>query len=181
MAETITTNKRPRVDSDGRTESPEAKRIRESLIDILDDESGDRDDATQDLAFFMKSFEEEISLSPSNSLPTPSLAAPDSAESQPELGFLLEASDDELGLPPTSSGVEDEKEGVVDVFRGVSEAVGFDPIWGFGDEIMGSGFGFGFSVEEEEPVIFGGLFDDPDAVYGSSSEFSWRTESLPAL
>lgn len=192
MAETVsgysaTSNKRPRVDSDDSsldaTESPEAKRLRENLIDILEDESGDRDEATQDLASLMKSFGEEIGLySPNsvNSLPPPMVS--NSGESQPDLGFLLEASDDELGLPPTSSGEENEK-GVFDVLRGAPEAVGFDPIWGFGDDLMGSGFGFGFCAEEreeEESVVFGGLFDYPDAS-SEFSEFSWRTESLPAL
>lgn len=189
-------NKRPRVDSDESSpESLEAKRLRETfLLDILGDEDGsDRDPTTQDLAFFMKSFEEEIGLSSSpDSLAPPSQTpAPELGESQPDLGFLLEASDDELGLPPTtsSSGEENENENEDgDLLRGASETVGFDQMFGFEDEIpCYDALGYGIRAEEkndEESVDFGGLFDFSDTVSGPPSDFSefpWRPESLPAL
>lgn len=190
-------NKRPRVDSDeSPPESPEAKRICENLLGILDEEDAlaDRalDPATQDLVTFMKSFEEEIGLSVDSVHPLSlmSESASDSGESQPELGFLLEASDDELGLPPTTSGAEEkngEAEGGGDILRGPSEAVGFGHMWGFEDEIpCYDALHFGIRTDdrnEEEPVVFGGLFDYPDDGSGplDFSDFSWRQESLPAL
>ncbi|XP_058091540.1 uncharacterized protein LOC131237667 [Magnolia sinica] len=191
MAETHS-NKRVRVDSDeSHTESPdssEAKRFRADILDILDDvdASGDRDPAIEDLATVMKSLEEEISLSLTAPPPFP-LSESDSSESQPDLGYLLEASDDELGLPPTSSSAENDKESV-DVLRGETETAEFGQIWGFEDEIPSyDALGFGICAEgeknEDEPVFFGGLFDYPDVVSGPSdfSELSWRPESLPAL
>ncbi|KAL2508396.1 uncharacterized protein Fot_32043 [Forsythia ovata] len=52
----------------------------------------------------MKSFEEEIMGSPSLTMDVVDLKLA-SEESQPDLGHLLEASDDELGFPPSSSPV----------------------------------------------------------------------------
>ncbi|XP_058088192.1 uncharacterized protein LOC131235094 [Magnolia sinica] len=187
MAETESRNrKRVRVDSDDllefHTESPEfpeAKRFHADLLEILDDAdtAGDRN---EDLVTVMKSFEEEIT----SSFPPPPASASDSGESQPDLGYLLEASDDELGLPPTaSSGAETEE----DILRGPSETFGFGQIWGFDDEIPSyDALEFGIrevKENEEEPFVFEGLFDYSDVDYGQSdfSEVSWRTESLPAL
>ncbi|KAJ8641872.1 hypothetical protein MRB53_018566 [Persea americana] len=185
-------NKRPRVDLDESSpdspESPETKRLRENILDILDDEDApDRDPATQDLASFMKSFEEEIGLSSSDSLHPPSQES-EVGESLPDLGFLLGASDDELGLPPTSSSGEENEKDEEDILRGPSETVGFDQMWGFEDEIpCYDVLGYGIRSEEkheEDSVVLGGLFDFSDAVSGPPSEFSefpWRPESLPAL
>ncbi|KAJ6853584.1 uncharacterized protein M6B38_113170 [Iris pallida] len=175
-------------------DSPEAKRIRaDFILDILDDESRpdndppgsdsgpDTDPAIDDLYSVMRSLEEEIATTaflPSSyppSAPTPS----DSNPNQPDLGFLLEASDDELGLPPPG-GIA----GPSDVVGGASDDVGFGKIWGFDDDFHLE-FGFGseegdYNGSDDGPVIFdGGLFD-----CGGAPEFSdltWRTEFLPAV
>ncbi|KAL2546476.1 hypothetical protein Fot_15709 [Forsythia ovata] len=80
---------------------PEVKRLREDLLESLSDES-DFCTTNQDLDSFMKSFEEEIMGSPSPTVDVVDLKSA-SEESQPDLGYLLEASDDELGLPPSAS------------------------------------------------------------------------------
>ncbi|XP_010263565.1 PREDICTED: uncharacterized protein LOC104601793 [Nelumbo nucifera] len=192
---TATNNKRVRDDSeDLESDSPEAKRIRDNLLDILDDADTvlDRNPGNQDLASVIKSFEEEISLPPSQ-LP-PEVEVAHSTESQPDLGYLLEASDDELGLPPTfsSSSGEEEKNEEDDILCVSSDAIGFDQIWGFDDDIPSyDSLGFGISSENNnndegnagEFVALGGLFDYSDVFSGSSdfSDSSWRPESLPAL
>lgn len=202
--------KRIRIDSDNSTEStlvnsedsdlnsPETHLSEEDLLNILNDSDivTDRDPAIQGLDSVIKSFEEEILV------PAPAPAAPavidqtsDSGESQPELGYLLEASDDELGLPPTTSSGEEVKIEAVD-FEASSagpETVGLDGILlGFENEIPSyDSFEFGIGVDSEsnlndnnsEFVALGGLFDYSDQSYdpAGDSELLWRPESLPAL
>ena len=198
--------KRIRIDSDNSAEStlfnsensdlnsPETQLSEEDLLNILDDSDivTDRDPAIQGLDSVIKSFEEEILV------PAPAPAAPavidqtsDSGESQPELGYLLEASDDELGLPPTTSSGEEVKIEAVDFEA--SSAVGLDGILlGFENEIPSyDSFEFGIGVDSEsnlndnnsEFVALGGLFDYSDQSYdpAGDSELLWRPESLPAL
>lgn len=165
--------------------SPEAQRIHEDLLNILDDSDvvTDRDSAIQGLDSVIRSFEEEILI------PSPALAVldlpSDSGESQPELGYLLGASDDELGLPPTITSGEEARIEAVDFETGSSDAVGLDGILGFENEMRSyDSFEFGLGVDpnsnvndsSSEFVPLGGLFDHSDM-----SEFSWRPESLPAL
>ncbi|KAF8407822.1 hypothetical protein HHK36_006958 [Tetracentron sinense] len=188
--EEYSNKKRVRDDSvESESDSPEAKRIRDNLLDILDDSDSvvDRNASTQDLASFMKSFEEEI-FTPSVAAPLPEVnLTSDSDESQPDIVYLLEASDDELGLPPTfSSSGEEEKNDEVDLVRDSSDAVGLSEIWGFEDVISSfeSYDSLGFGVGEEknsngEFVTLEGLFDYSDP--SDFSDFSWRSESLPAL
>ncbi|TMW88639.1 hypothetical protein EJD97_018291 [Solanum chilense] len=88
-----------RVNSD----STEVKQIREEILDILDEQEiiTDRLQEVEDLDSVIKSFEEEIvhpSIQQTNL---------DSVDSQPDLGYLLEASDNELGLPPTVLSSDD--------------------------------------------------------------------------
>ncbi|KAK9278299.1 hypothetical protein L1049_027864 [Liquidambar formosana] len=165
--------------------SPDVKRIQDDLFDILDDSDTvtDRDPAIQGLDSVIKSFEEEILVQPPANFDLTS----DSGESQPELGYLLEASDDELGLPPTiSSSGEEGKTEDVGLPAIVSDAVGLSEILGFDDEIPSyESYAFGIVGELEnhnntnaEFVTLGGLFDYSD---GDFSEFSWRPETLPAL
>ena len=198
--------KRIRIDSDNSAEStlvnlensdlnsPETQLSEEDLLNILNDSDivTDRDPAIQGLDSVIKSFEEEILV------PAPAPAAPavidqtsDSGESQPELGYLLEASDDELGLPPTTSSGEEVKIEAVDFEA--SSAVGLDGILlGFENEIPSyDSFEFGIGVDSEsnlndnnsEFVALGGLFDYSDQSYdpAGDSELLWRPESLPAL
>ncbi|XP_008797790.1 uncharacterized protein LOC103712879 [Phoenix dactylifera] len=206
--------KRSREESE---ESPEAKRLRADLFfDILDDDSDadERDPATQDLASVMKIFEEEIAHPPPPRPPVapdaadPSLPAADFENPrQPELGYLLEASDDELGLPPTVPSSSDEggdagepevpssKVEVAVEVEAEAEDVGFGQIWAFDDEISGCYDGLEFVARQQddreaavaaadEAVFFdGGLFDYPDVLCGPSdfADVSWRSESLPAI
>ena len=174
--------KRVRDDSVGSSEldSPDVKRLRENLLDFLDD--SDPNPTIQELDSLMKSFEEEISSSP---VPVVDLTS-DSGESQPDLGYLLEASDDELGLPPSSS---EEVKNVVEteLIRVSSDSSGIGEFWGFEDQIpsydsfeLGTGDGYNNS---NAYVEFNGLFEYSD-VYFDSSDFSdptWRHETLPAL
>ncbi|KAK6116346.1 hypothetical protein DH2020_049808 [Rehmannia glutinosa] len=172
----------PELDSD----SPEVKRLRENLLDGLDDES-EFCTASQDLDSFMKSFEEEITASPSaaggEAADVVDLTS-DSGESRPDLGYLLEASDDELGLPPTASSPVGNE--LVRVESESSELGG--EFW----EIPSyDSFGFGFAEAEAEAeaanynggngeyVALDGLFDYSDMGFGSS-DFAWRPETLPA-
>ncbi|XP_059454187.1 uncharacterized protein LOC132184532 [Corylus avellana] len=167
--------------------SPEAKRIHDDLLNILDDSDvvTDRDSAIQGLDSVIRSFEEEILV------PSPAMAAQeltsDSGESQPELGYLLGASDDELGLPPTAASASGEEARIeaVDFETRSSDAVGLDGMLGFENEMRSyDSFEFGIGVDSDihvndggsEFVPLGGLFDHSDV-----SEFSWRPESLPAL
>ncbi|KAJ8564723.1 hypothetical protein K7X08_001183 [Anisodus acutangulus] len=93
--EQMNRKKRVRVNSDeSEFNSPEVKKLRENLLDDFDD--SEFSSTCHDFDDFMKSFEEEIT-------PAPAPEVVDlTDESQLELGYLLEASDDELGLPPAS-------------------------------------------------------------------------------
>lgn len=177
--------KRVRDDSDESVlESPEAKRLRDDLLEFFDD--ADEAPYTQDLDSVMRSLQEEISASSS---PAPLCVTSDSGESQPQIGYLLEASDDELGLPPPgNSSAPPEKKGeeaVTELVRVSSDSSGIGELWEFDDQIpsydsFGLGSGFGFESNTEY-VAFDGLFDHSD-VYYDSADFSepWRHESLPA-
>ncbi|KAF8378689.1 hypothetical protein HHK36_030038 [Tetracentron sinense] len=188
--EDYSNKKRVRYDSEeSELESPEAKRIRDNLLDILDDSDSviDRNPATEDLVSVMKSFEEEISNSSPAPLPVVVDLTSDSCEYQPDLGYLLEASDDDLGLPPTtsSSSGEEERNEDADLFRVSPDAVGLGEIWGFDDQIPSYdylGFEFGADSKNGEYVALDrteGLFDYSDS--SDFSDFSWRYESLSAL
>ncbi|XP_022735040.1 uncharacterized protein LOC111288422 [Durio zibethinus] len=160
----------------------EVKRLRDDLLDFLDD--SDSLPINQDLASVMKSFEDEISASASE--PVVALAT-DSGESQPDLGYLLEASDDELGLPPptvTTTGGEEVRSEVAELPRVFSDSSGIGELWGFEDQIPNYD-SFEFGIEDNysgDNVVYDGLFEYPD-VYYDSSEFSgllWRPETLSA-
>ncbi|KAL5726173.1 hypothetical protein ACHQM5_009240 [Ranunculus cassubicifolius] len=184
----VNENKRSREDEPV-SDSPEAKRIRDdlNLLEILDDT--EPAEATQDLASVMKSFEEEICMS--SLLPR---TTSDSGDSQPDLGYLLEASDDELGLPPVFSGSSEEVVEENDVIVVPSCAVGYEQIWRVEDEIP-NGYDFGLGDDEfsgnsngvgngnGEFLTLDGLFDYSDVYSGQSdySDFLYRPESLPAL
>ncbi|TXG74517.1 hypothetical protein ES288_1Z037800v1 [Gossypium darwinii] len=93
---------------DGEDNLPETRHIPEELLNILDDSDpvSGPDPAIQGLDSVIRSFEEEILIPEQVALPETVL---DSGESRPELGFLFEASDDELGLPPSLPAVEVEQ------------------------------------------------------------------------
>ncbi|KAA8532713.1 hypothetical protein F0562_032746 [Nyssa sinensis] len=140
--------KRARDDSDeSELGLPEVKRLKDDLLSNLDDSDLDTT-SPDDLDSFMKSFEEEILASP----PPPATLVyltSDSGESRPDLGYLLEASDDELGLPPsttTTSSSELENSEETELVRVSSDSTGFSELWGFDDQIPSYdslGFGIG--------------------------------------
>ncbi|KAM0019846.1 hypothetical protein Hdeb2414_s0025g00660501 [Helianthus debilis subsp. tardiflorus] len=177
----LSSKKRVRSDSDeSGVDSAEAKKI---LLDILDE--SDVCMVSQDLDSFMKSFQDEISPAPedvtgktteSNQLTEPT----ELTESRVELGFLLEASDDELGLPPTESNKTSE----------LADTVQLSELWGLDDQISSYGlnsfeYEFGYedvnisSYNNGEYVALDGLFDHTDVGFGSS-DLSWQPETLPA-
>ena len=102
--------------------------------------------------------------------------------------YLLEASDDELGLPllGISSNPEAKDEGFGnELIRASSDSFGIGEFWDFDDQILSyDTFEFGGGVSyngNSKYVAFDGLFDHSD-VYYDSGEFaeSWRHDSLPA-
>lgn len=172
MEDTYTGTKRSRGNAE---ELPEAKRLHADLIfDILDDDEigvGERNPASRELEIVMKSLEEEIGRPPAT------VTAEEIGEDrQMEIGYLLEASDDELGLPPPGqSSPEDEAEPVE----------GFGRIWGFEEDGMAGwyeGFsGFGNLSEES----FGAAEDGGAAYFDAGlfdlSDLYLRPESLGGL
>nr|GMD21973.1 uncharacterized protein LOC102593092 [Ipomoea batatas] len=175
--EAMSFKKRVRDDSDELAfNSPEVKRLRENLLDDLDDSEFSA--ATQDLYSFMKSFEDEISASP---LPAPESVSVDdlTAGSLPDLGFLLEASDHELGLPPpTASPSRAESELKTQLVGVSSESIEFGVgggSWGLEEQIPScDSFELGildsenFDFSGGEYVALDGLFDHSDLGFGST-------------
>ncbi|KAL1531814.1 hypothetical protein AAHA92_31908 [Salvia divinorum] len=163
--------KRARDETEAEIDSPEVKRLREDLLDGTDEDS-DLCTSIHDLDSFMKSFEEEIAASPASARGSGAAeegiaeSASDSGESRPDLGYLLEASDDELGIPPPARKEPAPAE---------SDSLEF---W----EADAFGFGFGFGGGEGgagEFVALDGLFDYSDVGFGSGDGL-WRPETLPA-
>ncbi|KAG8053553.1 hypothetical protein GUJ93_ZPchr0001g30260 [Zizania palustris] len=160
----------------------DGKRLRpEDLLDMLDDDV-DAAGAAGDLASVMRSFEEEI-------------AAGDAGDAvgatQPELGFLLEASDDELGLPPATASSSEEEAGAGEP----EEAIEFGgQIWGFEDGIGGGYAGYGLTSPEaaaaaaaaaatewDDDGFDAGLFGFGDELCGPSDLAALRQETMPAV
>ncbi|XP_047331768.1 uncharacterized protein LOC124935375 [Impatiens glandulifera] len=166
MEEETIQKKRFRTDSDELDlDSPEVKRLRDDLLNDSDPSTT----TPEDLDSFMKTFQQEISASP----PPPP---------QTDLGYLLEASDDELGLPPSTSLTpvrEQEKEQPERIEL-------FSELWKLDDEFLSyDSFDFGIGQEDDNNyVALDGLFDYSDFAVGSSSsdaaELLVRPETLPA-
>lgn len=172
-----TGKKRVRDESyDAVLDSLEVKRLRDDLFDVFDD--SDPEPVSQDLDSVMKSFEDELSSTVTTSQ--------DPGETQPDLGYLLEASDDELGLPPPPpvSAIPVAKEvetteTVADLLRASSDSSGIDELWGFEDHVSDYGsLDFGFGVGDD--VAVEGLFEYSDDCFDPGDLFSWQSESLPA-
>ncbi|KAJ1282773.1 hypothetical protein BS78_03G077700 [Paspalum vaginatum] len=159
----------------------DAKRLRpEDLLDMLDDDTDAA--AAGDLASVMRSLEEEIA-----SFDEAGAAAAPAPAQQPELGFLLEASDDELGLPPPAAGSSSSSE----EDAGLAAEPALDgQIWGFEDEIDGAGFG-GYSPEAaaaaaaaaawDDDGFDAGLFAFGDDACGPADLAALRQETMPAV
>ncbi|CAA0383694.1 unnamed protein product [Arabidopsis thaliana] len=162
-------NKRVRDSLD--LDSPDVKRLRDDLFDdsgldpVSQDLDSGLDPVSQDLDSVMKSFENELSTT---------TAALSSGETQPDLGYLFEASDDELGLPPQTllpPSSEETEETVTELVRASSDSSEVGELCGFEDH-----------VTEFGPCDLGddGLFEYFDGCLDSGDLFSWRPEFLPA-
>lgn len=143
-------------------DSPDAKRLRDDLFD----DSG-HDSAIQDLDSLMKSFEDELSTATEQG----------SGETLPDLGYLFEASDDELGLPPppplpppSTLLPPSSEETVTELVRASSDSSEVGELCGFEERVTGFG---AFDLDE-------GLFEYSDVCLDSGDLFSWRPETLPA-
>lgn len=187
MEELQSHKKRARDGSDElELDLPEVKKIRDDLLALLDD--SDPDSLCQDLDSVMKSFEQEISASSSSPVPVVDLTS-ESGESLPDLGYLLEASDDELGLPPSANnlssgevrgGAETE---LIRVDSSGSSGIGGE-LWGFEDQIPtyeSFGLGVGDSNCSSEYVGFDdSLFEYSNVCFDSDfSDFSLRLGGVP--
>ncbi|KAJ8560598.1 hypothetical protein K7X08_022458 [Anisodus acutangulus] len=162
------------TDEDVDVNSSEAKQIREDILDILDEPETVTDDVPEvhDLDSLIKSFEEEI-IHPHQTVID--LTLTDSGDSsQSDLGYLLEASDDELGLPPTVSptnhiDAESDAALLTNTIGFENELLRYDSF----DLVMLAGIMDGDSYGSENDGDFftvGGLFDYPNP-----------SESLPSL
>ncbi|GFS44356.1 hypothetical protein Acr_00g0089860 [Actinidia rufa] len=181
--ENLSNKKRVRDDSDEfELDSPEVKRLRDDLLGNLED--SDPGTTSPDLDSFMKSFEEEISATPRP--PAVVDLTSDSSESQPDLGYLLEASDDELGLPPSNTPSSSE---LARVSSDLSDEL--SELWRFEDPIPSyDSFAFGIAGEDDnyngihygEFVAVDGLFDYSEVGFGSYDAPLplWRPERMPA-
>ncbi|WOH13367.1 hypothetical protein DCAR_0832877 [Daucus carota subsp. sativus] len=151
---------------------PELKRFKEDFLDDLDD--SDICTTSHDLDSFMKSFEQEISGS------TPANESY-SGESRPELGYLLGASDDELGIPAT---VSDDKLTDTELFRVSTESGELSELWRFDEAVSGYD---SFSLEFYDDVFEFcsddnvGEFVAPDSVFDYADLGFGSSDIIPTL
>lgn len=178
--------------SESGVDSPDAKQFQEDLLNILDESD---EQAILGLDSVMRSFEEEILVAAP--VPTTVEATSFPGVSQPDLGYLLEASDDELGLPPAVTPGEGEKVGEMDLPATVGSGVvgGYDEVLGFEEQIPNyDSYEFGFGGDSDVSRYNSNYTDNGDFVVGGLFDFSeeitepvddsglqWRTESLFAL
>lgn len=163
-----------RVDSD----EFELARLDPVLLNMLNDAENVAEREPTVLDSVIKSFEEEI-LSP---VPNPNLAS-EADVFKPNLGYLLEASDDELGLPPAVAPGEDATNPqTLDSGRVGSDGVDLTGFLGFEDDIVNCG-GFGLTGYDDVEgdgggyVTIDGLFDYAEP----GADILWRSESLQAM
>ncbi|XP_050222719.1 uncharacterized protein LOC126672810 [Mercurialis annua] len=186
MADYNINKKRVRDDESSELDIPEVKKLREDLLlGILDEPYFDAEN--QDLDSVMKSFEEELSSSSASSRGVVVVdLTSDSGESQPELGYLLEASDDELGLPPSKRDDGGEKGELTELIRVDSgdsaENGGF---WGFDENIpsfdsfeLGTGENYNHNTDDYA-AFDDGLFEYSSVSFDYSDN-SWRLGNMPA-
>ena len=151
--------------------------IQGDLLNILDDTYivPERDSAMQGLDSVIKSFEEEILAAGSDPGQNPE---PESGELQPNLGYLLEASDDELGLPPSTAATESKTD---EPGRAASDVVDLTAFMGLEDDVFG--FGAGFTTECSGGDGGAGGFTASDGLfeYSDPADILWRSESLQAM
>lgn len=189
------------ADLSGEAAVQEMKRARrvsaeDYLFNILEDEEdggsespGLDDDGGDNLASVMHSLEQEIRSGAGGVVPEEEDGDNNNNRnnevSVQQLGYLLEASDDELGLPPAA---EEESPSAAALARDVAELAGADAtamygqMWGFDEEI---GFGSEFAAFRPESSADEGFglglgFDDVGLFdHSEPSDLSWRT--MPAV
>lgn len=183
------------VDSDGseteivRVESEpdsyEVNEMTDEILNILDETDTviDRETtvtAVQGLDSVIKSFEDEI-FAPGQDLDPNQ--APESSEFNPNLGYLLEASDDELGLPPTVVQTEENALPEINESGRVGpDGVDLSGFYWFEEDIRNNEpfglMGYDNVGDENDAgyVTIDGLFD-----YGEATDLLWRSESLQAI
>ncbi|KAL3512259.1 hypothetical protein ACH5RR_024976 [Cinchona calisaya] len=162
-------------------------KFREDILDILYET--EMVPEVQDLDSVIRSFEEEIlQLSPATGHPPAVELKSDSGECQPDLGYLLEASDDELGLPPNVSEAPAQNQSINMSTGNVEADNGLGNIAGYENELPSyDSFELGLGERVTDWDNYGangngdfltvdGLFD-----YLDGSDFNWQPESLPAL
>ncbi|GAU49282.1 hypothetical protein TSUD_74070 [Trifolium subterraneum] len=161
--------------------------IKDEILNILDEtenvtEPETVDTTVQGLEFVMKSFEDEIFAQGQDSDPN---YVPESNEFNPNLGYLLEASDDELGLPPTVVQHEEKEKEFPEINhsgRVGPDGVDLSGFFWFEEDIRNNeAFGFGGyeAVTDENGggyVTIDGLFD-----YSEPADILWRSETLQAM
>ncbi|KAE8724006.1 Detected protein of unknown function [Hibiscus syriacus] len=160
---------------DGNIQLRESKLIQEDLLNFLDDSDPviGPEPVIQGLDSVLKSFEEEI-LIPTQA--TQPVKSSEPGESKPDLGFLFEASDDELGLPPSFSFVEegqkfrsvDVEESVVSGGDGIGEMMGYEfPIPGYESFEFGIGGDSVGNNNNGDFVALGGLYETDGGNFGA--------------
>ncbi|KAK7358290.1 hypothetical protein VNO77_00217 [Canavalia gladiata] len=164
----------------------DSSEIQDDLFNMLNDAENvtERDPImqVQGLDSVIKSFEEEILAPGPEPNPNPN-HEPEVGEFKPNLGYLLEASDDELGLPPTVAPSEEtgKVEEYHDSVRIGPEGVDLTGFLGFEDDIRNyDGFGLvGYDAEDNGGgyVTIDGLFDYAEL----PADILWRSESLQAM
>ncbi|KAK7380036.1 hypothetical protein VNO78_32383 [Psophocarpus tetragonolobus] len=152
--------------------------LQDDIFNILDDtDNVPERDSVQGLDSVIKSFEDEIN-APSSDLDWgDTTQISDYGELQSDLGYLLEASDDDLGLPPTK--VAGEEPGKLNL-----EMAEIASFMGFEDDIPSyDAFGFGSGLVGDSDggvgafVTVDGLFDYAEP----TADVLWRSESLQAM
>ncbi|KAJ8773063.1 hypothetical protein K2173_028240 [Erythroxylum novogranatense] len=160
--------------SDNSVDSSNAKWIQDDLLNFIDESD---ESAIQGLDSVIKSFEEEILL-PTTAPETMSAAEVNFSDgSQPDLGYLLEASDDELGLPPTFPSGEEGKIRAADLIVASGSEASFvgemlaleDAMQNYNSfefEMGCDSDGYNGSYDDSgDFVSLGGLFDHSDGSY----------------
>uniref|UniRef100_A0A7N0T5X4 Uncharacterized protein n=1 Tax=Kalanchoe fedtschenkoi TaxID=63787 RepID=A0A7N0T5X4_KALFE len=149
----------PEVGSTAADRPETEKRLRYDVFDTLEDDFWVSDmPAVGDLATVMESFEREIGVADDGVEAVDELGDLSTAE----IGWLLEASDDELGLPPSTSGQGHEADLKLEIplhaeVETVGAGCGFEP-WEVG---CGGGDGGG-----AECLVFDELLDYGDVGFG---------------
>lgn len=154
--------------------------LQDDILNMLDDtDNVPERDSVLGLDSVIKSFEDEILASGLDPGLVEVSGSP--GELLPEnLGYLLEASDDELGLPPTVA--PDEEPGRVG-----PEGVDLTGFVGFEDDVPSYdefGFGAGWPVETDGTDAGDGGFVTGDGLFDyaePAGDVLWRSESLQAM